>query len=151
MIADFLGLSVMLVVCTYTDIVRLEVSDRAIIVSGAACVVINIVRCIQANSLNAIYFMLIGAVCGFVIGFVMFLFGMGFGDVKMMAVMGGYLGIGLFLIALMSAAVLGSLYGLIWLTLIRKQSIRSSLPFVPFLSCGCMAAILYKTFLGGLL
>jgi prepilin signal peptidase PulO-like enzyme (type II secretory pathway) len=151
LIIDLLGISIMLVVCTYTDIACFEVSDRAIILSAIACVVINIARCVQTNSMSAIYIMLFGAGCGFVIGLIMFLCGMGFGDVKMMVVIGGYLGVGFFIVSLMIAAVSGALYGLLWLKLVRKQSLRSPLPFVPFLSLGCIAAFICKTFMGGLL
>lgn len=150
MIAEFVGLTVMLAVSSYTDIKRLEVEDRSIMVSGIACVGIAFARCIQSGTWNVLQYMLFGALCGGIIGFVLFLGGMGFGDVKIMLVMGGYLGAGLFILALLFAALSGVVYGLIWKTLIHKKSIKDSMPFVPFLFAGSVAALIYNTFLGGL-
>ena len=91
----------------------------------------------------------IGALVGGIIGVLMFLFGMGFGDVKLMFVMGGWLGIGSFITALTAASVLGSMYGFIWLKLVKKKSIKSVLPFVPFLALGSYAALYFKFLLEG--
>lgn len=150
MIAEFVGLTIMLAVSSYTDIKWLEVEDKSILISGVACVGIALVRCVQSGDWSGLYFMLFGAVCSGIIGFVLFLGGMGFGDVKIMLVMGGYLGAGLFILALLFAALSGVVYGLIWKTLIHKKSIKDSMPFVPFLFIGSVIALNYNTFLGGL-
>ena len=150
MLANFLGLSIMMSICSYTDIKKLEVEDKSILVSGVLCLMMNLTRSIALRTWGGFTHMAVGAAVGGLIGFLMFLLGMGFGDTKVMLVMGGYLGAGLFFLSLLFAVVAGALYGLIWKTLIQKKSIRESLPFVPFLFFGCIAAITYKSFLGGL-
>lgn len=143
MIVEFIGMSVMLVPSSYTDIKRMEVSDRSILLSGLVCIVVNLFILIQTGDAGSLLRMSIGAVFGGAAGFLLFTFGMGFGDVKLMLVMGCWLGVGSFIVATATASVLGSLYGLVYLKLIKKQSIKTELPFVPFLAAGSYAALLF--------
>ena len=67
--------------------------------------------------------------------------GMGFGDVKLAAAAGLVLGWRLALFSLLAACITGSIYGL-WLTAAKKGSLKTAIPFGPFLSAGFCLALL---------
>ena len=64
---------------------------------------------------------------------------MGFGDVKFMALLGGFLGWKLILLVFFLASVFGSVVGLVHLLRTRDHHI----PYGPFLSMGTLIAILW--------
>ncbi len=66
--------------------------------------------------------------------------GLGFGDVKMIAAIGAFLGIRGTLTALVVGSVLGSATGLIWIALMRKDASSYQLPFGTFLGIGAVIA-----------
>lgn len=68
--------------------------------------------------------------------------GMGFGDVKMMAMVGAFLGAPLTLLTIMLGSLLGSIIGLIVIRLGRKSR-DYELPFGTFLSAAAIIAVLY--------
>jgi len=68
--------------------------------------------------------------------------GMGFGDVKMMAMVGAFLGAPLVLLTIMIGSLLGSIVGLLFIRLTNKDH-RYELPFGTFLSFAGIIAILY--------
>lgn len=131
-------LGVVLMINCYTDIRRMEVHDLSILCSGATCV------SFRAITPELYYGMLIGALFGFLIGYALFLGGMGFGDVKLLALIGGCLGVGGCVATLAVAGVLASLYGFIYLKLVCKKSLNTELPFVPFLTLGCAVALVFR-------
>jgi leader peptidase (prepilin peptidase)/N-methyltransferase len=70
--------------------------------------------------------------------------GMGFGDVKLAGVLGlylGYLGWGHLFAGTFAAFLLGGLWG-IFLVASRKGSLKSDIPFGPFMLAGAAAAML---------
>jgi len=68
---------------------------------------------------------------------------MGTGDVRLMAMIGMYLGwLPHIFVTLVSAAFLGSIVGLI-LILVRRGKMDSVIPFGPFLSAGALLSMLY--------
>lgn len=70
--------------------------------------------------------------------------GMGFGDVKLAGVLGlylGYLGWGHVFAGTFAAFLLGGLWG-IFLVVSRKGSLKSAIPFGPFMLAGAAAAML---------
>lgn len=71
--------------------------------------------------------------------------GMGIGDVKLLAMIGTYLGPFLTLVALFWGALFGSVIGVVYL-LLTRQSRKTPIPFGPFLAAG--ALLVYLT--GGL-
>lgn len=81
--------------------------------------------------------------------------GMGMGDVKMMAMIGSFLGQKLALVTIFIAALGGAIAGLL-LVLVRKRGFRQSLPFGVFLAPAAILALfvggkvvdLYLTWLG---
>jgi len=68
--------------------------------------------------------------------------GMGFGDVKMMAMVGAFLGPALTLFTIMIGSLLGSIIGLVFINLARKTR-EYELPFGTFLSLAGIIAVLY--------
>jgi leader peptidase (prepilin peptidase)/N-methyltransferase len=68
--------------------------------------------------------------------------GMGFGDVKMMAMVGAFLGAPLALLTIMLGSLLGSVIGLIFIRFANKTR-EYELPFGTFLSFAGIVAVLY--------
>jgi leader peptidase (prepilin peptidase)/N-methyltransferase len=69
--------------------------------------------------------------------------GLGFGDVKLLAFVGGWLGATSVLPTILVASMAGSAAGLIMIAVNRKLSMQSALPFGPFLSIGAFCYMLY--------
>jgi leader peptidase (prepilin peptidase)/N-methyltransferase len=68
--------------------------------------------------------------------------GMGFGDVKMMAMVGAFLGAPLVLLTIMIGSLLGSVLGLIFIRFSGKTR-EYELPFGTFLAAGGIVTVLY--------
>jgi leader peptidase (prepilin peptidase) / N-methyltransferase len=68
--------------------------------------------------------------------------GMGFGDVKMMAMVGAFLGAPMALLTIMLGSLLGSVIGLIFMRFANKSR-EYELPFGTFLSMAGIIAVLY--------
>ncbi len=68
--------------------------------------------------------------------------GMGGGDVKMLAMIGAFLGWKLVLVTLVLSSVAGSLLGL-GLIVVHRGGLKKALPFGTFLALGALAASLY--------
>lgn len=68
--------------------------------------------------------------------------GMGFGDVKMMAMVGAFLGAPLTLLTIMLGSLVGSIVGLLFIRFAGKGR-DYELPFGTFLSVGAIVAVLY--------
>ncbi len=64
--------------------------------------------------------------------------GMGLGDVKMIAMIGAFLGLALSLLTVMLAALAGTIGGLIYLRATRKEAATYELPFGSFLGLSAM-------------
>ena len=64
--------------------------------------------------------------------------GLGFGDVKMIAMIGSFLGLRLALLTLMLASLLGAVVGLIYVLVTRKDASTYELPFGSFLGLAAL-------------
>ena len=69
--------------------------------------------------------------------------GLGFGDVKMIAMIGAFLGLRLALVTLMLASLLGAILGLIYVFATRKDSSTYELPFGSFLGLAALIVGLF--------
>jgi leader peptidase (prepilin peptidase)/N-methyltransferase len=67
--------------------------------------------------------------------------GLGGGDFKLMAAIGGWLGYQSVLPTLFVASILGSLYGLVFEILLRRGNLQVKIPFGPFLAIGALAQL----------
>jgi leader peptidase (prepilin peptidase)/N-methyltransferase len=65
--------------------------------------------------------------------------GLGFGDVKMIAMIGSFLGIGGTLFTVIGGSLTGSIIGLIWIKAARKNASTFQLPFGAFLGAAALA------------
>jgi leader peptidase (prepilin peptidase)/N-methyltransferase len=68
--------------------------------------------------------------------------GMGGGDIKLLAMMGAFLGWKAIPFIIFTASLAGSLIG-ITLILVRKKDSRLAIPFGPYLACGALLFIFY--------
>jgi len=68
--------------------------------------------------------------------------GMGFGDVKMMAMVGAFLGVPLVLFTILAGSILGAIIGIVLIKLGGKER-HYELPFGTFLSIAAILAVLY--------
>ncbi len=68
--------------------------------------------------------------------------GLGFGDVKMVAAIGAFLGLGGTLPAVLLGSLLGSLIGVVYILATKKDSASYELPFGSFLGIGALAVSL---------
>lgn len=64
--------------------------------------------------------------------------GLGFGDVKLLAVIGGWMGYQAIIPTLLLASISGAIVGLVILALQGRQGLRTAIPFGPFLASGAM-------------
>jgi leader peptidase (prepilin peptidase)/N-methyltransferase len=76
--------------------------------------------------------------------------GMGLGDVKMIAMIGAFLGLRYSLLILMLASLAGSVGGLIYLKATRKEASTYELPFGSFLGLSALAVVLWADVLPAL-
>lgn len=65
---------------------------------------------------------------------------MGFGDVKMMAMIGGFLGWDAALLIFLAACVVGTVFGVLWMIFTREHYV----PFGPYLALGTFLILLFK-------
>ncbi|MGH9585152.1 MAG: prepilin peptidase [Bryobacteraceae bacterium] len=68
--------------------------------------------------------------------------GLGFGDVKLLALLGVFLGLGAGLLALMIGAIAGSVIGIVYIRTTRKRAASYELPFGTFLCAAAAAVVL---------
>jgi leader peptidase (prepilin peptidase)/N-methyltransferase len=68
--------------------------------------------------------------------------GLGLGDVKMVAMIGAFLGLQPAILAVMVGSLLGSVIGLAYIYLSRKDASTYELPFGTFLGAGAIAVAL---------
>ena len=107
--------------------------------------------------INSFLYSLKGAACGAAILFFLGFLGkiiakkeaMGGGDIKLLAMIGSFLGLKSVFITLLFASLIGTLITLI-LVLMGKKKIEDYIPFGPYLSVGAIVSIFWKsyTFLG---
>jgi leader peptidase (prepilin peptidase)/N-methyltransferase len=70
--------------------------------------------------------------------------GLGFGDVKMVAMIGAFLGLEGTLLAVVLGSILGSVLGLIYIFATRKQASTYELPFGTFLGSAALLVVLLR-------
>lgn len=150
-VAAYLLLVGMLLTVSVIDIELFRLPDRIVLPTLAASIVLVVVASIVDGDATRIRYALAGA--GLYFGFLLLAHliypkGMGFGDVKLAAVMGLYVGwigetytqsIALVLWAMMIGFIAGSAIGIVALVM-RKKS--APIPFGPFLALGTVAVVL---------
>lgn len=94
-----------------------------------------------------------GGLVGFLIPFLIYIYylkfrkmeGLGFGDVKLLSMIGSFTGI----YGVLCALFLGSLTGLLFAlpSILRSRNVQFVIPFGPFLSLGCFLGVLFKPYI----
>jgi leader peptidase (prepilin peptidase) / N-methyltransferase len=150
-LAGFLFLFAMLVTVSVIDIELFRLPDRIVLPSLAISLVLIIGVSLLEDRSEQIWFALTGAAIYFgflLVAHLIYPRGMGFGDVKLAAVMGLYVGwlgsshitaFALVLWAMLIGFVAGSIIGMVMLILRRRSQ---PIPFGPFLALGAIAAVL---------
>jgi leader peptidase (prepilin peptidase)/N-methyltransferase len=77
--------------------------------------------------------------------------GMGMGDVKLLAAIGGWLGYQSIIPTILYGSVLGSLGGLAFMAASRKLTLKSAIPFGPFLALGAIIHMIAGSYIQELL
>ncbi len=70
--------------------------------------------------------------------------GLGLGDVKMIAMIGAFLGLQWALLTLIAASLLGAIGGLLFVFITKKEAATYELPFGSFLGIAALAAALFR-------
>ncbi|NOZ14270.1 MAG: prepilin peptidase [Acidobacteria bacterium] len=142
--AEFIVLSSLMIILFFTDLDERILPDKItlwFIPVGLVFAYFSMERTILESVLVA----LLGAGGLALIAWIYFkikkIEGMGMGDIKMLALMGAFLGIKAFL-ALLIAALLGTVVGLFIIYVLKKGK-RYEIPFGCFLAIGTLVAYLY--------
>lgn len=69
--------------------------------------------------------------------------GLGFGDVKLLAAIGGWLGYQAIIPTIMVGSIVGAMVGIGWMIATRQWNLKLALPFGPFLSLGAVNYLLF--------
>jgi leader peptidase (prepilin peptidase)/N-methyltransferase len=72
--------------------------------------------------------------------------GMGMGDVKLLAAIGGWLGYQAIIPTILYGSLLGAVFGLTAVAVSRKLNLKSAIPFGPFLATGAIIHLLLGPF-----
>ncbi len=134
-----------LVVITFIDLQHQIIPDRISLPGIPLCFLCSFA--LPWNSwLDSLLGMLIGGGVLYVFALGYYLLtkkeGMGGGDIKMLAMIGAFLGWKGALASLMLAAVAGSLVGIVLIAL-KGKNFKYAVPFGPFLALGALCALLY--------
>lgn len=141
-----------LIAVFFYDWFYLIIPDKVLIPVGLVVLVLAVINILFAKQIGLDFFVyppeIWSLILGLLIGGGSFLFlvlisrekWMGYGDVKLGAFLGLFLGYPLILVALFFAFILGSLYSII-LILLKKKKIKDIIPFAPFLVLGGIMAL----------
>jgi leader peptidase (prepilin peptidase)/N-methyltransferase len=151
LVIGYLVLTAMLVTVSVIDIQCYRLPDRIVLPTLLGSVVLVVVESIRAGEADHIKYAVAGAAIYFLFLLVVHLIsprGMGFGDVKLAAVMGLYLGwlapdylttFRLVLWAMLVGFVIGSVAGIaLW----AIRGLNAAIPFGPFLAFGALVVVL---------
>ena len=73
--------------------------------------------------------------------------GLGFGDVKLLAGIGGWLGYQAILPTIFYGSIIGSIIGITLVVTLKKYDLKSALPFGPFLAIGAWIHLMYGSYI----
>jgi leader peptidase (prepilin peptidase)/N-methyltransferase len=143
----FLVLGAALVALSLIDLEHLRLPTPIIYATAALGVPLLVLASVGTGRYTALAGAAIGAAIGFGVFFLIFFLvpkAMGFGDVRLAALCGAFLGwIGLREVAvgLLGAFVIGGVVAIV-LVVARRASRRSRLPFGPFLAAGTLVSVM---------
>lgn len=151
-LGGLLGLTVC-VMASIVDIREYRIPNRLVAFGFLALVILLAAAAILDRSWQSLIFGLTASMAFFVAYLLLAIIGsngMGMGDVKLAAVVGltlGPLGVGASIVGFYLAFVVGASFGMVRIAL-RRGSIKSHIPFAPFMTVGLLAGWLWFIFVG---
>ena len=139
-LVPFLVLAALLIAITFIDLDHYYIPDKLILVGACAWVGLR-----AMHPFIEVPRALLGMGLGFAVMLLIYLLargGMGFGDVKLAALMGLYLGPAPVILALLLSFVVGAVAGILLMTL-KLKGRKDMLPFGPFLALGTFFTMLW--------
>lgn len=138
-------LSSILIIISFIDLDKQIIPDLLIII-GAVVAFLTCLLGWTVEFMDAILGLLLGGGILLIIGLVSLLVlkkeGMGGGDIKLMGMIGTFIGWKLTLLSLLFSIYLGGIAS-IFLLLFNKKQIGQTIPFGPFIACGTIVAIIW--------
>lgn len=137
-----LVLFIILCIITYTDFKRQEIDHEPIIIGLFFITLFSLCGLNDVTTKESIIGFLIGGISFTILAF----WGMGGGDIKLMAMIGFFLGWRLTILAAYSSFVVGSVVG-IGVVLFKRKSLKDYIPFGPFIAIGTTFAMFYGNYI----
>ena len=143
----FFIFTAVLIVITFIDLDHQIIPD-ILTLPGIPLFFLAAVFIVKVPWLEALIGLLVGGGVLFIIAFVYELIskreGMGGGDIKLLAMIGGFLGWKSLVFILLFSSLTGAIIGIAVMT-IKKQDMKYAIPFGPFLSAAAIAYIFWGT------
>lgn len=143
----FFVFTAVLIVITFIDLDHQIIPD-ILTLPGIPLFFLAAVFIVKVPWLEALIGLLVGGGVLFIIAFVYELIskreGMGGGDIKLLAMIGGFLGWKSLVFILLFSSLTGAIIGIAVMT-IKKQDMKYAIPFGPFLSAAAIAYIFWGT------
>lgn len=133
-------LMIILIVATYTDLKRREIDHEPIISGFTFIVLFSLCGFNDVSVKSSIMGFLIGGAFFTVLAF----WGMGGGDVKLMALIGFFLGWQLTILAMYISFVLGAIIGIFYV-IFKKVKIKDYIPFAPAMAGATLITMFFGT------
>lgn len=134
----------LLLLISIHDIRSKTIENKHIVFGIVILVCINILEFYKIRNFDFIKDSLVGGGSAIIIMFILFYFikdGVGFGDVKLLGMLGLYLGFQEFINVLLISSILSGVIGL-GLVIFKKLDRKAMIPYAPFVFISCIVSIL---------
>ena len=136
--------SCIMIICSFIDVEHMIIPD---VISLPMIIITPVVVFLhpELSWKSSVLGVLLGAGCIYTIAWIYFLIrkqeGIGMGDAKLLAVVGGWLGYEAVFPTLLYSSILGSIIGIFCLLITKRKSLNLHIPFGPFIA---LAAVCYQ-------
>ena len=134
---DLILTGILITIC-YTDIKRMEIDNEPILLGLAFAIPFSMAGLNAVTTLSSIYGFLLGGI----IFAILTIWGMGGGDVKLMAMIGFFLGWQQILAVTLLSFIIGSVLGIFYV-FVCKKSFKTYIPFGPSIAVATIITILF--------
>lgn len=131
-------LTLLLIWASYTDIKRQEIDHEPIIIGLVFIVLFSLCGFNNVSVKSSILGFLIGGITFLIISF----WGMGGGDIKLMALIGFFVGWKHTILIMYISFLIGSIVGII-IVLTKKKTMKEHIPFGPSISAATLFVLIY--------
>lgn len=133
-------LTIILIVTTYTDFKRREIDHEPIIIGLTFIVLFSLCGFNDVSVKSSILGFLIGGIVFTILAF----WGMGGGDIKLMALIGFFLGWRLTVLTMYISFVLGAVIGILYM-IFKKVKLKEHIPFAPAIAGATLVVMFFGT------